>query len=383
LCLTGTTGSSVKDHKHRRQSTKCAPSVQVDETRPVCSNQQLFLANSSNKSQFIALLGRRLSEEGHTVRYAPDDADTLIVKSAVEVAEQQQSVTVVAEDTDILVLLVHHVQPGMAEVYMLSVCKARKSMVSVSIQKVQEINGTSAVRQLLVIHALAGCDTTSALHGRGKASAFWKLVRSADTMPLTDIVASTTGTADEVASAGMKLLVLLYGGQMSDNLNRLRFAKYMQKIPTSQVLPEKLPPTERAALYHSLRVHLQVMQWTTLNTSVTEATNWGWKLEGKTLVPIPTDLEPAPADLFKVIRCNCKRTSVNQCVTSICTCRKNGLHCISACGGCHGELCGNVQPNVDCADSEADAEVVYAAENNMVHYVDDDDITWQWEEVCE
>ena len=26
-------GSSVKDHEHRRQSTKCAPSVQVDETR--------------------------------------------------------------------------------------------------------------------------------------------------------------------------------------------------------------------------------------------------------------------------------------------------------------------------------------------------------------
>jgi len=112
-------GSSVKDHEHRRQSTKCAPSVQVDETRPVCSSQQLFLANSSDKSQFIALLGRRLSEDVHTVHYAPDDADTLIVKSALEVAEQQQPVTVVAENTDILVLLVHHVQPGMAEVHML------------------------------------------------------------------------------------------------------------------------------------------------------------------------------------------------------------------------------------------------------------------------
>jgi len=115
------------------------------------------------------------------------------VKSALEVAEQQQQqpVTVVAEDTDILVLLVHHVQPSMADVYMLSVCKARKSMVSklVSIQKVQESIGTSAVRQLLVIHALTGCDTTSALYSHGKASAFWKLVRSAETLPLTDIIA--------------------------------------------------------------------------------------------------------------------------------------------------------------------------------------------------
>jgi len=50
------------------------------------------------------------------------------------------------------------------------------------------------------------------------------------------------------------------GGQMSNNLNRSRFSKYMQKSPTSPVLLEKLPPTERAAFYHSLCVHLQRMQ---------------------------------------------------------------------------------------------------------------------------
>ena len=59
----------------------------------------------------------------------------------------------------------------------------------------------------------------------------------------------------------------------------------------------------------------------------------------------------------------------------MCTCRKNGLHCISARGGCHSEFCGNVQPDVDCADSDADAEVVDAAESDNVHYVDDNDIT--------
>ena len=73
------------------------------------------------------------------MHYAPNDADTLIVKSALEVAEQQQPVTLVTIGTDIPVLLSHHVQPNMAKVYILSVCWARKSMVSklVSIQKVQ------------------------------------------------------------------------------------------------------------------------------------------------------------------------------------------------------------------------------------------------------
>ena len=106
---------------------------------------------------------------------------------------------------------VHHVQPGMAAVYILSVCRARNSMVSklVSIQKVQESNGTSAVRQLLAIHVLTACDTACAVYSHGKALAFWKLVHSAETLPMTDTIASTTGTPDEVASAAMKVLVQL------------------------------------------------------------------------------------------------------------------------------------------------------------------------------
>ena len=43
--------------------------------------------------------------------------------------------------------------------------------------------------------------------------------------------------------------------------------------------------------------------------------------------------------------------------------------------GCRGDFCGNVQPDVHCADSDTDAEVVYAAESDNVHYVDDNDIT--------
>jgi len=128
-------GSSIKDHEHHCRSTKCAPSVQVDESRLVCSNQQMFLANTSNKRQFIAILGRHLSDEGNTVCHRKADADILI-----KVAEQQPPVTVVAEGTDILVLSVHHVQPSIAQVYMLSMCRARKSMTSklVGIQKVQD-----------------------------------------------------------------------------------------------------------------------------------------------------------------------------------------------------------------------------------------------------
>ena len=53
-----------------------------------------------------------------------------------------------------------------------------------------------------------------------------------------------------------------------------------------------------------------------------------------------TDREVAPACVLKVIRCNCKE-GAKQCGTNRCTCRKNGLSCLSTCGECNGEECEN------------------------------------------
>ena len=55
------------------------------------------------------------------------------------------------------------------------------------------------------------------------------------------------------------------------------------------------------------------------------------------LEPRQTDLPPAPEDLLKVIRCNCKK----DCSSMRCTCRKHGLECSMACGHCKGLSCSN------------------------------------------
>ena len=54
-----------------------------------------------------------------------------------------------------------------------------------------------------------------------------------------------------------------------------------------------------------------------------------------------TDLEPVPKELLNFVHCNCKRTFRNTCATNLCSCRKNGLTCVAACGDCWGESCNN------------------------------------------
>ena len=182
-------------------------------------------------------------------------------------------------------------------------------------------------------------------------------------MYLTDIFSSDTVTTNDVAEAGAKLLLMLYGGKADENLNSLRHSIYMRMCSTSasRPVPERLPPTQRAAYYHCLRVYLQVSQWRKLAVACMNATEWGWKIENNKFSPIPTDQQPAPEEILKTIRCSCESSSKNQCGTNMCTCRKNGLPCVSACGDCHGDACSNAETvvvsNDDVtADNNSDTE---------------------------
>ncbi|XP_047144452.1 uncharacterized protein LOC124817998 [Hydra vulgaris] len=89
-------------------------------------------------------------------------------------------------------------------------------------------------------------------------------------------------------------------------------------------------------------------------------TEWGWKSTDGHLEPIPTDKEIAPPNLLKVIRCNCRSSSKNQCQTKTCICRKNGMKCMAACGGCHGMECSNktldIEEEHENSDKDSDEE---------------------------
>ena len=55
--------------------------------------------------------------------------------------------------------------------------------------------------------------------------------------------------------------------------------------------------------------------------------------------PIVT-MPMAPESLLKFVSCNCN------CSTKRCSCYKNKVKCISACGQCHGTDCKNVELHV-------------------------------------
>lgn len=123
-----------------------------------------------------------------------------------------------------------------------------------------------------------------------------------------------------------------------------RYEKYLQMVCAGKVEPEKLPPTSDAARQHGFRVHLQIIGWKMLVNSL-KYEEWGWKKDGEHFSPVTISKPVAPDNILKIIKCKCKSSGKNQCGTNLCTCKKNGLPCMSACGECHGETCYNRKTN--------------------------------------
>ena len=125
-----------------------------------------------------------------------------------------------------------------------------------------------------------------ATFGQGKTNLVKKIQVSEEIQRISLLMDNPCTTAEEVDKAGIRLFVILFGGKQDDSLNYLRYAKFLEMVSSSKSIdPQKLPPTERAAHFHSLRVYLQVMLWKQLThqDSQLDPEKWGWKLDGSAL----------------------------------------------------------------------------------------------------
>lgn len=81
-------GSSTKDHDHLRRTKNSYRNILI---RPDIKNivpREKFLDNKNNKAQIVQLLDETFSRNGISVQQCPDDADTYIVRKALDEARE-------------------------------------------------------------------------------------------------------------------------------------------------------------------------------------------------------------------------------------------------------------------------------------------------------
>ena len=112
---------------------------------------------------------------------------------------------------------------------------------------------------------------------------------------------------ENIASAGQKSIVAIRSEKKGDKGDKLRYQKYCEKVVKNVVYFEaKIPsPTSSAAKFHSYyRVYYQVQTW--LDNVMLNSLYWGWNVSDDVMYPHMTDMAPAPDNLLKMVKCNCK-----------------------------------------------------------------------------
>ena len=114
---------------------------------------------------------------------------------------------------------------------------------------------------ILFIHAMTGCDTTSALYNQGKCKVVKLAPTKRDLHPLMDMFVRASSSHDDVISAGERFMLALYGADKFASLNKYRHVA-------------GLTPTE-----------------------------WGWQDHDQTIVPMATHQPASPLQLMNIVTC--------------------------------------------------------------------------------
>lgn len=283
-------GPSIKDATHiKRSEGKSSPFVSMD--MKLTMKKDMFLSNKRISSVFFfMMLSESFDSVGCQTIHACEDADLLITQTAVG-ASEQRDVVVIADDTDVLILLCFYVQMENKKVILKPEPKCGATNIRQwNIQTTKLSLGLNVCNDLLFIHAILGCDSTSQLFGIGKGKGLTKIMKNTSFVEYAEVF--NNSVKEDIITAGENAIG---GGKTSDTLDELRYSfstKVANKNMVQAVQAQSLPPTSAAAKFHNLRVYYQVQDWNGNTFLLPE--DWGWQLQGSQLLPVLTDLQPAP-----------------------------------------------------------------------------------------
>ena len=96
------------------------------------------------------------------------------------------------------------------------------------LRKTKTVLGVKVIQVIRFVHAILGCDTTSRLHGLGKAAALKMVTKNYLFLYLAHLFCGDAKTSKEaIVKAGEDVLVYLYNRSEQDDLNNLRYKRFL------------------------------------------------------------------------------------------------------------------------------------------------------------
>ena len=99
-----------------------------------------------------------------------------------------------------------------------------------NITAIKEKLGLEICNNILFLHAILGCDTTSQLYGIGRGTSLKKFKSSKHFQMQAKVFSTTTSTPHDIMAAGEQVLVDLYSRNLKEGLNCLRYKCFCEKV---------------------------------------------------------------------------------------------------------------------------------------------------------
>ena len=260
---------------------------------------------------------------------------------------------VVADDTDVYILLLYHYHVESLTIPMkLQSTQAGRAFIDVSatVLKLREV-----IPQLLPAHALSGCDTVPMCHGIEKTKMLKAVMAGKYSLSL---LGDVNANMEEIIKQATAFICRCYNVNGATTMTEARIKGWTTKTG-KKTATKFLPPTSEVFEENVKRAHFQCAIWRKalqepLNLDPTE---YGWckDEETKSLQPVtlPPSKLPAPDYILILVCCSC--ASERPCHSSRCGCVAAHLACTAFCH-CQGSssICKNEQTRAVIEESDED-----------------------------
>ncbi|MEW8119932.1 MAG: hypothetical protein AB2792_22450, partial [Candidatus Thiodiazotropha sp.] len=326
--------------------------------------RNLVIAGGFADGKTVVCLSSEGRTESESLASTHEEADTRMILHAMDAdskfTDDDGRIVIKTPDTDVVVLALYYF-PRMKHVSEFWIETGRVTKTSdqrrfIPIHSISKSLGPLFCLVLPAIHALTGCDSTSALFGIGKKSVL-KMIQDIGIGEFADLSELYGNDEQGALRAGRKLIASLYdpkhkAGKYHSSLNDLRF----RLATTKETTLSKLPPSEASFEQHLRRASWQAKMWTHAHQSVPNIPSpvgHGWKVEHDTIIPVLFD-GPVSAEVLRELVCSCRGRNI--CANN-CVCGTNSLPCTEICP-CQGDdKCQNEQNKILVEDVEESEEV--------------------------
>ncbi|MES9881053.1 MAG: hypothetical protein ABW185_09250 [Sedimenticola sp.] len=274
-------------------------------------------------------ISRETVEDVEDLKSTHEEADTRLLLHAKHAADAgYSSVTIVADDTDIMVLALAFVNIINCKIYMRCGSKTRTRLII--IDKMAAALGHGVCDSLLGLHVFTGCDTVSAFSGQGKLKGLKLLQQDQTFQEAFSTLGQQWQFQDDLFPIIQEFTCKLYAARTPiRQVNELRYQLWRAK--KGSVESGQLPPCEDSLYQHTLRSNYQSAIWRRslgAEADVPPAQpNHGWMTEDGRLAIRWMTSSPAPQSILEFISCKCSRS----CQLPRCQCMSNGLRCTEEC----------------------------------------------------